>query len=251
MDDTPKAVQNPEGVESNRTFYDAESASYDQRRLENPYKRYVNDRERAYLRRTLTGGTLLEVGAGTGRLTDVMVERVDRLVATDLSAGMLAQLKAKVAAPTLQVVEIDVFRLPDLPDYGRFDWVVCMRVLPHLERYAEALRILHDALAPGGQAIFDFWSAHSYTYYRKAKRHRKKKKTSGLYTHFVPGLAVAREIAAAGFGIEEWWSWGFPTPLGLRLEWLGRCPGIKRLGYSLIFRGRRAAAGASPGAAAS
>ena len=100
------------------------------------------------------GSAVLEVGAGIGNLTGHLVPR-DRYRATDVNPDYLAYLgNFAVGKPYFEVGPLDV-RDPDAfaPLAGRFDSVVCLNVLEHLDAPAPALRNLRTALAPGGRAI--------------------------------------------------------------------------------------------------
>lgn len=88
-----------------------------------------------------TAGRWLELGSGTGSGTRVLAEAVERLVATDLSAGMLANAPAELAPQ----VRADASTLP-FPD-DRFDGILMVNMLLFP---SEVDRVL----APGGRV---FW----------------------------------------------------------------------------------------------
>ncbi|HYH79758.1 MAG TPA: methyltransferase domain-containing protein [Longimicrobium sp.] len=104
---------------------------------------------------------LLEIAAGTGRLTERLLERLPAggaLVATDLNDPMLALARTRIAsADTAGAVEfrapVDAMELPFAD--GEFDAVVCqlgVMFFPDKPRAArEALRVLRS----GGQWIFN------------------------------------------------------------------------------------------------
>jgi ubiquinone/menaquinone biosynthesis C-methylase UbiE len=99
-------------------------------------------------------GTVLEVAAGTGLMTEALAPRVGRLVATDYAENMLARLGERVSSRGLANVEIarrDIYALGFPP--ASFDVVVAGNVLhlvPDLER---ALDALCQVLRPGGTLI--------------------------------------------------------------------------------------------------
>src|SRR3990172_1999387 len=47
------------------------------------------------------GGVCVEVGCGPGRMTGVLAERFDRVVAVDVSDGMLERARVAVTAPNV------------------------------------------------------------------------------------------------------------------------------------------------------
>jgi len=107
-------------------------------------------------RRLLGGpGRILELGAGSGRVTLPLLRDGHQLVALDRSRPMLARLRAR-ARGDLSVVEGDLrtFRVP-----GRFPLVLAaFNVIEHLYTRVElaaCLARVRAHLAPGGHFAFD------------------------------------------------------------------------------------------------
>jgi len=107
---------------------------------------------------TATGSTsattLLEYGAGTGLVTEAMGDRVGPAVLADTSAGMRAEIEAKVHDGRLsngtRVLDLDLdapgTRLPD----ERFDLVVTVLTLHHVGNLDRVLRCFAELTSPGG-----------------------------------------------------------------------------------------------------
>ncbi|MEM7273855.1 MAG: class I SAM-dependent methyltransferase [Actinomycetota bacterium] len=87
------------------------------------------------------GGRWLELGSGTGNGTRVLTSMVERVIASDLSAGMLAHAPAELAP----LVRADAAALP-FPD-RRFDGLLLVNMLLFP---AEVDRVL----APGGRLLW-------------------------------------------------------------------------------------------------
>jgi SAM-dependent methyltransferase len=104
-------------------------------------------------------GDVLEVACGTGLVTRRLRERLDpsvRLVATDLSAGMLAFAQRAVGADGgLQWREADAMRLPFAD--GGFAVVVCGFGLMFVPDKLAALREARRVLQPGGLLLLSVW----------------------------------------------------------------------------------------------
>jgi len=105
-----------------------------------------------------SGGPVLEIGVGSGRVAVPTAIAGVRVVGVDSSPVMLelARERAGPHAPALELVEAD---MRDLPDLGTFALVtVPFRALLHLrddgERLA-VLRALHERVRPGGTLAFD------------------------------------------------------------------------------------------------
>jgi demethylmenaquinone methyltransferase/2-methoxy-6-polyprenyl-1,4-benzoquinol methylase len=96
--------------------------------------------------------TVLDVGCGTGNLTRALLARLSpagRVVAMDISPGMLGVARRKVSDPRVAWLEADVGRLP-LAD-ASFDRAICFSVWPHIDDRAPAAAEIGRVLRPGGR----------------------------------------------------------------------------------------------------
>ena len=95
-------------------------------------------------------GQVAEFGCGTGFYTHVLAGKADRLVATDLSAGMLDVARERIKAPNV------AFRAEDCQqtslEEGAFDTAFISLVL-HFTEPNRALLEMHRILRPGGTLI--------------------------------------------------------------------------------------------------
>lgn len=102
---------------------------------------------------------LLDVAAGSGRVTVEAAPLVRRVLATDFAEEMLVQLESRIAEHRLHNVE--VARMDgqdlDLPD-GSFDRVVSNFGVIFFPDQLAGLREMHRVLRPGGRAIVTAWS---------------------------------------------------------------------------------------------
>lgn len=101
------------------------------------------------------GGTCLEVGCGPGRMTRVLAERFDQVVAADVSSEMLALARKAVDAPNVELRLVSGERLDSIGD-GEADVLVCYLVLQHLpdRRFVAAyIAEFGRVLRPAGQAF--------------------------------------------------------------------------------------------------
>jgi SAM-dependent methyltransferase len=113
-----------------------------------------------------TGGPILELGAGSGRLAVPLAAAGYATTAVDLDSAMLERARATAAkerrdvAQRLTIVEADMvgLRLPDAGHYRlAFIALNSLFVLPGREAQREAVRTLAEHLAPGGLAVVDAW----------------------------------------------------------------------------------------------
>jgi SAM-dependent methyltransferase len=115
----------------------------------------------AYAQRT--GGPLLELGCGTGRLLVPLASAGYAVTGIDLSPGMLRIARAKVeAAGVAQLVTLVQGNYIDAPLAGPYRFAfVMMNTFLHLATQSEqlaALRHWRDHLAPGGLLLIDIFN---------------------------------------------------------------------------------------------
>jgi SAM-dependent methyltransferase len=110
------------------------------------YLRWIADRVRAHL-----GQSVLEVGAGTGSITELYAPG-RRVLAIDRSPWCIDEMEKRFAAvDNVEVRKVDAL---DLVDEGRrFDSVVMLNVLEHIEDDVEILRRLGSLLETDGRIV--------------------------------------------------------------------------------------------------
>lgn len=121
--------------------YDLAAVNYDNK------EKYLNSFEKGRIIDMLgdaRGKTILDVGAGTGRLASTLVKAGSKVIALDLSAKMLFRLKKK--SPQVETV---IGEAENLPFAGNsFDIVIAAFLIVHLKEpkrfFDEAHRVLKD-----------------------------------------------------------------------------------------------------------
>jgi SAM-dependent methyltransferase len=97
------------------------------------------------------GDDALELGAGPGLVTDLLVERAPHVTAVEIDEHLAAALRMRMAGRPVQVVTADATALP-LPD-GTFSAAACFTMLHHIPRrdlQDRALAEIARVLRPGG-----------------------------------------------------------------------------------------------------
>ncbi len=120
-----------------------------------------------YLERYLPAqGSLLEIGAATGRYTVELARRGYQVTAVDMSPALLERCQASLKEAGLEsqvrLLLADARQLADVPA-GAFDALLIMGPLYHLVLEADqrlALRQAFERLKPGGIIISAFISRH-------------------------------------------------------------------------------------------
>lgn len=153
---------------STQSHYDAWSETYDQQLNK------TRDLEGQAVRSLLGQvpfSSVLEIGAGTGKNTVWYAGIAERLVAVDLSEGMLAQAREKVAAMenagcTSAFVQADVTQPWDFGE-GAFDLVAFSLVLEHIAELGPVFVQAAAALRPGGRLYLG--ELHPFKQYHGSK----------------------------------------------------------------------------------
>ena len=103
----------------------------------------------------LNGKTVLEVGCGAGRFTEVMLAAGARVVACDLSIAVEANYANCGDRPNHFVCQADARTLPVAAN--SFDFVVCLGVIQHTPSPEETIAALARCLKPGGMLVIDHY----------------------------------------------------------------------------------------------
>jgi SAM-dependent methyltransferase len=143
------------------------------------------------------GRRVLEVGSGTGNITQFLCASPDREVtATDVVPSYRRELQKQFEGNSR--VRIGAFdltaRAPDEYRAAQFDTVVCLNVLEHIENDGFALAEMREALAPGGRLAL-LVPAHQFLYgeFDRAVGHFRRYERRGL----------AVLLQQAGFAVRE------------------------------------------------
>lgn len=148
-------------LEQNRRYHDeVEAEDYDRRMgvAHDPVatRQMVAELERVLGRPLPDGSTVVDVGAGTGNVAVklAMTGRFQRVIAADISEGMLAQARAsaQVMGCSIETVQTDMVRLPF--DDDTVDLLVGCAVLHHLPDPVAFMAEVRRVLKPGGSCIF-------------------------------------------------------------------------------------------------
>ncbi len=136
-------------------------------------------------------GRVLEVGCGVGSFTRRIVARggFDSLLSIDVAAEAVAHTAKHIRHPALSCRQQDVRETT-----GKFDAIICMNVLEHIEEDAVTLRQMVELLNPRG-TLFLLVPAHQFLYsgfdraaghfrrYNKRALHDLLAGLAGLVTH--------------------------------------------------------------------
>jgi SAM-dependent methyltransferase len=140
-------------------------ALYDQiAHIYDPWSRSVVEDIDFYVEHALaSGGPVVELAVGTGRIAVPIAQAGIAVIGVDASPGMLAVAReAADAAGVGHLVDLRVGDLADPPVSERVPLVICpFRSLLHMDSEAAKLRALEAArslLEPGGRFVFDVFT---------------------------------------------------------------------------------------------
>ncbi|MEO8572924.1 MAG: class I SAM-dependent methyltransferase [Pyrinomonadaceae bacterium] len=126
------------------------------------YHRWILSELRPYL-----GKSLVEVGAGTGSFSELLLEcRPTSLILVEPSE-MVSKLRERISTvktgATLRILDSSFREVSDEIAGAKPDSVIYVNVLEHIEDDSAELAAVFDALAPGGR-VFIFVPAHPWLY---------------------------------------------------------------------------------------
>ncbi len=149
-----------------RDFYQQDAATYDEQRWVTPSgKQAAADSERLIeevLDEHNVSGRVLEIGCGSGRITEKIVRRSSETLLVDLSSNMLDFTKARVQEAATGPITTHVASAYELPlETASVDSVVSINVLSHMETPADFMSEVARVVRPGGSVVLNFPIWHS------------------------------------------------------------------------------------------
>lgn len=109
---------------------------------------------------------VLELGCGTGKNTGWLSQKAEAVLAVDLSEGMLAKAKEKVAASHVTFLQADITKPWPFASH-KADLITCSLILEHIENlpfiFSEASKVLPE------DGHFYICELHPYKQYAGSK----------------------------------------------------------------------------------
>jgi SAM-dependent methyltransferase len=183
--------------------YDHWSETYD------TDQNFTRDLDETVTRMTLDGfrcDTILEIGCGTGKNTNMLAQLAKTVLAIDFSPGMIAKAVVRIQADNVLFTMADITRQWPLAD-GSIDLVVCNLVLEHIDDlrfiFAETRRILAES------GKFYISELHPFRQYQDVKanfiRNGQKIEVQAYVHHISDFLEAADEARLSLLTLKEWW----------------------------------------------
>ena len=158
--------------------------------------------------RPMLGSRVLEIGAGIGNLTSLLVPR-DRYLASDINPAYLTYLENQsVGKPYLDVALLDLEKDNGFEAVAeQFDTVICLNVLEHVKDPVAALQRMSGALQPGGKLVLYVPVGPGlYSSLDEALGHRCRYSAESLKAELeIVGLHVERTQPFNRISAPAWW----------------------------------------------
>ena len=119
-------------------------------------------------------GELLDIGTGTGRMLEILADRVTRGVGVDLSSDMLAVARSNIERAGLTHVHVrqgDMYQLP-LED-ASIDLAILHLVLHYSDDPAKVIQEASRVLRADGRLIVVDFAVHTEEFFRSEFRHHR------------------------------------------------------------------------------
>jgi ubiquinone/menaquinone biosynthesis C-methylase UbiE len=111
---------------------------------------------KAFLQKIPKIKTILEIGAGFGRLTSSYIYRGKKIILSDPSSKLLAIARQTFPAKNVRIVHSGLETLPQKLRNASADLVILIRVLHHIKDIDCALKIINKLLVNNGYFILEF-----------------------------------------------------------------------------------------------
>jgi 2-polyprenyl-3-methyl-5-hydroxy-6-metoxy-1,4-benzoquinol methylase len=142
-------------------FYNKTAKTYDRQRFSNRAGKWGHDLQLAALRSLVADwkdSKVLEIGCGTGRITEALVKWGAFVSATDISSEMLQVAEKRfedgnsLSSPEfrrMSVFDIDI-------DISDFDYIIMINVFGRLSNPDKAIKNIASGMSPSSRLIFTF-----------------------------------------------------------------------------------------------
>lgn len=178
--------------EQNRQRFDVIAAEWD----ESPTRRELAAGVAAAIAGAVplqTDWQALEYGCGTGLVGAALAPQLGRLLACDVSPGMLSVLTEKARAAGLGHLQTQVLDLThEPPPAERFDLIFSSMTMHHIPDVPALVRTFHGMLKPGGWLALVDLDAEDGSFHGSDM--------PGVMHHGFDRAALQEELCAAGFG---------------------------------------------------
>lgn len=157
----------------------------------------TRDMEARSLRETLAGRTFengLEIGCGTGKNTEWLLQQCTQLTSVDFSEEMLGRALEKITAPNVRFVQADITQTWEFAD-DTYDLLTFSLVLEHIEKLGPIFENVARVLRPGGYVyVGELHPGKQYTGSKARFDTEEGRQVVACYTHHLTDFTQAAEL---------------------------------------------------------
>ncbi len=159
--------------------------------------------------RPYVGSTVLEVGCGIGTMTRQLLDRAGRVVCIEPNLNCAARAREALAGSdrvTIRICHLEECSRVELQEH-KFDTIVCVNVLEHIEDDVHALKLFRDTVAAArGQVVIFVPAVQSiYSQHDAALGHHRRYSKRTLAASFeAAGLDVVAMRYTNPIGLLGW-----------------------------------------------
>ncbi|MEO8232304.1 MAG: class I SAM-dependent methyltransferase [Ignavibacteriota bacterium] len=165
----------------------------------------TRDLEAVSLRTTLNNlnfKSCLELGCGTGKNTEWILSKTQKIIAVDLSDQMLTKAKNKIHSDNVQFIQADINNEWDFTKDEKFELATFSLVLEHIENLNSVFEKLNKVMANNGFVYIG--ELHPFKQYSGTKARFEKENGLQIVTCFNHNISDFTNISKAnGFKILE------------------------------------------------
>ena len=177
----------------------------------------TRDLEAISLRETLNDikfENCLEIGCGTGKNTEWLLTKGQKITAIDLSEEMLTIAREKISNDNVQLLKVDINQ-----DWTftteKFDLVVCSLVLEHIENINRIFKLISEHLTKNGTVYIG--ELHPFKQYSGSKasfENEEGKQTVTVFTHHISEFtSLAKQKGLTISEVKEYFDDGNTTSI--------------------------------------
>lgn len=196
-------------LKNSKDFYEKEAISYDERRWNTPAGKLIDSVQKEIFddfTRDIEGIEVLEIGAGTGRFTTILLDKGNFVTAIDISSSMIEQLRNYLKdhsnKDNLKILIGDARKI-ELKT-SSIDAVVSINALSHISEHKKVFAEVSRILKPRGVFIFNVPNYLSlYLPFGLYVNLREKSVTRDVYTRWYSFSEISRALSSVNMEIED------------------------------------------------
>lgn len=197
------------GIQGSKDFYEKEAPSYDSRRWQTSVGQFVYSSQMEIFKsfaNEVRNKKVLDIAAGTGRFTKVLLDKNNSVTALDISGPMLEQLRNLLKdhpnKDNLTVLLGDARNIEIKT--ASIDTVVMINALSHIPEHTKVFAEVSRILKPDGFFIFNVPNYLSlYLPFGLYVNLRKKSVTRDVYTRWYSFSEISRTLSSLNMEIED------------------------------------------------